>query len=317
MSVLTNRSHPQSISGSKIGNLGWSEDETDQRVREKRLRDRLKKWEKGDNSLLDELPKLSSNSEDSVDSQHPDIVFIGGSNPISSLPLPFGPGLTSRASISRRGSSDPEANSRFFRTSILVPNVRSLTQERSCRVERRQEINELAMRMGVGAIGGVLGQRERTVGSSFNSQGKDRGAELLHQGSDEERMWEDWGRRVEVWANVRQIADRAVGNVIAAGAISNVSSKVTLDPTAVPWSIVHHAWATLQSSSNLRKAWAKVSSAKTSGEQEEHGQQEEHESPMSYADSVVEGVKQDPDLDPHEQRLLPCIVDPGKVGLGI
>jgi hypothetical protein len=31
-----------------------------------------------------------------------------------------------------------------------------------------------------------------------------------------------------------------------------------------------------------------------------------------FVDEFVEAVKQDKDLDPHEQQLLECIIDPGQ-----
>ena len=303
-------------SGSKPGRSDWGEDEVAEKEREKRLRDRLRKWEKGDAALQDELPMLSATADEGVSNGRPKagVVVIGGPRGMTGLPPFLESALVSRSSDSRDGSPDSETT-RFFRTSILVPSVRSLPHERGCRVARRREINELTMRMGVGAVGGVLDekvtqdiysestfQQEETVEDPTNT---------VTPHSDEARMWEDWGKRVEVWTTVKQVADRAVGCMVAANPSWPKSDKSTLEPTAIPWSAVHRAWGAQRSSRDLRKAWMKESSGKTTREQDEDEDEHDEDDMKEDDNDILERIKQDPELEQHEQRLLPCIVDAG------
>jgi len=308
---LLNRNSPSSqvTSVSKQGKSDWSEDEGAEKAREKRLRYRLRKWERGDAALYGEFPKLSTSQDGDSGGEHrPEILIIGSPNGISGFPPMLGTGIPE--GTGNRGP-DSEANSLFFRTSILVPSVRSLSEERACRVARRREINELTMRMGVGAVGGVLEKNDAAVELSESPFEIDDSASSP---SDHERMWDVWGKTVEVWSNVRQIADRAVGSVIAAHRSSSKPEKATLDSTAVTWLAVHHSWAAHRSAHDRRKMWMKESSpsSKAVREQEEEDEDEGFEVEREV-DEVVERVKNESDLDSHESRLLPCIVDSGEM----
>jgi hypothetical protein len=171
------------------------------------------------------------------------------------------------------------------------------------------------MRMGIGAVGGILDQK---IAGGKNSEPTLRQEEpdadpisTVTRDSDEAKMWDDWGKRIEAWTNVKQIADRAVGSMFAANSSAPTSDKSTLEPTAIPWSAVHRAWSAQRSSRDLRKAWMKESLGKTVREQ---GEDEDDSDDIEEEDDddVLERIKQDPELEPHEQRLLPCIVDAGK-----
>lgn len=151
---------------------------------------------------------------------------------------------------------------------------------------RRREVNELAMRLGVGGIGGVLeagfegvpdsastgeaeidAETEQIEKKSESSYGElEADAEIIgssadaeHQPDDapsstglqypeEHEMWEDWSTRVEPWSSIRQIADRAVGSVVSSSMISPaVSPSKTLGATLEPTSV---SWSAIHS------AWA-------------------------------------------------------------
>jgi hypothetical protein len=290
-----------SASGSKSHKSEWGEDDASDKAREKRLRDRLRTWERSDKALLDELPCLSSIGEAGNGDQRPDILVIGGPGVMSALPPMLGPGIV-RALGSGHDISQPE---KFFRTSILVPSIRSPTMERACRVGRRKEINELTMRMGVGAVGGTLRKRNDAIDGP-DAVPQDEGDPVR---KDEAVMLEDWGGRIEEWSTVRQIADRAVGSVVAASTLHGPSEKSTLDPTDIPWPAICRAWSAQRLSQDMRKAWTKQTTEVTPHQEEDVPELVAQE----QADEVVERVKQDPDLDPHEHRLLPCIIDPGKI----
>ncbi|RDB21505.1 CDP-diacylglycerol--inositol 3-phosphatidyltransferase [Hypsizygus marmoreus] len=287
----------------KTGKFSWGEDDIAEKAREKRLRDRLKRWEKGDAALLEEFPKLSATQEGEDNDDKPDIIVIGA-NGI--------PGLSSGSSTSGNGQTGPHGDSSFFRTSVLVPKVRSIAEERAARVTRRREINELTMRMGVGAAGGIMEQESATIihteSSPATSNIEDKPADASHH--HHLRMWEDWGNRIEVWANVRRIADRALGNTLAIARISGSAEKATLDSTIVPWSAVYKAWVAHRSSKDLRTSWLKeaFSVSKPSRELDEADEGSEEDN-KKQTDEVIERIKNESELDSHEQRLLSCIVD--------
>lgn len=298
--------------GSKTSKSDWGEDEAADKEREKRLRDRLRKWERGDAALHDELPMLSTFSDENEGSGRPKggVVVIGGAGGLSGLP-PFLESAFGNRTGDNRDESIDSANTRFFRTSILVPNVRSSPQERNCRVARRREINELTMRMGVGAIGGNLDQRiESSQDVETTEETNDDGNDAVARDDSKENMWDDWGKKVEVWMTVRQIADRAVGSVFATNSSQIKTEKPTLEPTVIPWSAVYRAWSAQRSSRDLRQAWMKESSGKLVRELDEEDDENE-DVEEDNTDEVLERIKQDPELEQHEQRLLPCIVDAG------
>jgi hypothetical protein len=307
MSLLTSRnpSTAQISPEPKTRRSDWGEGETAEKAREKRLRDRLKKWEKGDAALHDEFPKLSVTLEGESSEEKPDIILMGGSHGMPS----FAPLLNAGLHGSHNGRTDTETEASFFRISIVVPSVRSTVEERAVRVARRREINELTMRMGIGAAGGTL--EDQTASTIHTAPSIATGTSDLSDTppqSNHLRMWEDWGNKVEVWANVRRIADRAIGNTLSVG--SNLE-RATLDSTEVLWSAVHKAWDTHWSSMDLRKSWLRGVTSPHSiireHDQNEGGNEEQQIKP----DEVIEKIKHDSDLDAHEQRLLPCIVDSG------
>ncbi|KAG1768323.1 hypothetical protein EDD22DRAFT_245422 [Suillus occidentalis] len=287
----------------RSGVADWGEDDAAERAREKRLKDRLCRWEKdGDMALLQDLPALSTRPEEPEGAHGPrGVVVVGG----SSMP-PMLESMIAQRGIAN-GSSAPESDvtTPFFRASVIVPGVRLQAEERLCRMSRRREINELAMRMGVGAVGGVL---ERAEAVEAKGEGE-------RQEGSKEDMWEDWSNQFEAWTSVRQIADRAVGSVVSSSALLQ-QKKLGLEPTPVPWSTVHCAWAAQRSAHNLRKSFMRDSAVKIvkqKNAEEEHEDAVGEETEGEKVDEVVERVRQDPHLEQHEQRLLSCIVDPASL----
>ena len=357
----------------------WGEDDYATRAREKRLRERLRRWDRhGDAALLEDVPRLftsppgySSFSTGMVsspsqtiaqppsadfDAPRPPILLLGGGAP------PFLDMLGNGQVESEEGNPGGGTSGKFFRASVILPRSRDQGAERECRMTRRREVNELAMRLGVGGIGGVLEAGAKRVAESASTEGVEVGAEseqiseanygeveadptivassvdAEHQPDidassssdvqypEEHEMWEDWSTRVEPWSSIRQIADRAVGSVVSSSIISpavssSITSKslgATLEPTSVPWSAIHHAWAAQRSSRDLRRAWSKDARIRIRESQPDYATDDEFD-PLELEedeegrpiDEVVEKVKQDEDLDTHEKRLLGCIVDPG------
>ncbi|KAI0928566.1 hypothetical protein AcW1_005770 [Taiwanofungus camphoratus] len=309
MNMLMSR-HAQSSTGttSKQPKTEYGEDVAGDKGREKRMLTRLKRWARGDASSQD-LPQLAMG--DDVDDPSggkgkPEVVLLGGPDGMTGLPSMLGSALSAAVSgRNRSGPSDSESRTRFFRISLVVPNLRSPAAERHTRMARRREINELTMRMGVAAIGGALEPMEQAPNTSSPDA-----SENVQEGTVPvaERMREEWGKTVEPWSTVRRIADRAVGSVIAANnAITPTSSS--LDPTPIPWFAIHHAWAADKSAQDLWKSMLLEPPGRVPREHEEDDEGKSQEGDEAGVDEVVERVKRDPELDQHEQRLLGCIVD--------
>ncbi|KAF8447611.1 hypothetical protein L210DRAFT_3526833 [Boletus edulis BED1] len=367
--VIANSSTSPSIGVTYTQPSEWGEDDYAARARERRLRERLRRWERyGDAALLEDVPRLFTSSPPSfspfssvtsgspqaiappasgdLDARPPILLLGGAPSPLLDM---FGQGDFEESNPGSSGSG------KFFRASVILPSSRDQGAERQCRMSRRREVNELAMRLGVGGIGGVLEAGAKDVddsgaateqiekGSEPNYAELEANAEIVGSSADaehqldvdapsstglqypeEHEMWEDWSTRVEPWSSIRQIADRAVGSVVSSSIISPAASSTTskslgatLEPTAVPWSAIHHAWAAQRSSHELRRVWSKDARVRIPREgQPDHASEEEldalefEDGEGRLVDEVVEKVKQDEDLDTHEKRLLGCIVDP-------
>ncbi|GJE90842.1 AAA-domain-containing protein [Phanerochaete sordida] len=281
----------------------FSEDDASEKARERRLKERLRRWERGDPTLLEELPQLAVTAE-GEESRGTGVVVLGGGDQDA------GPGLSSlvqalsgRVPPGRSSAPEGEKTTRFYRTSFIVPATRSLLTEKACRVDRRREINELTIRMGVASVGGTLPPMHPRPDEPREEESKEGSTEVKPAAR---RIWEEWGRTVEVWSNVRKIADRAVGKAIAERAKdTTLSAKATLEPVPVDWPSVFDAWSAHKAIRDLRKAWVQHSTPKIQTDPEKPAE-EEKEEPV---DEVIERLKRDPDLDQHEQRLLGCIVD--------
>ena len=322
VNMLTSRSGQAApgVATSRPSKSDCGEENYAEKAREWRLRERLRKWERGDHALQSELPKFSTTSPTVEDESGPSgqpVVSIGGlgglggATPLFSFLGPllgggFRPGLQSAS------SNSPTATSGFLRTSILVPASRSLSREKTSRIDRRREINELTMRMAVGAVGGLL--ETRSAPSVFSELAASRPEEHSEskQGdtTNAVKMWDEWGSRIEAWTTVKQIADQAVGRVVSS---SLELVKLTLSPTPILWAHVCSSWGDQRVSRDLRKAWiqqiSNISNRTTGEDQRDMDLDDDRH---THADDIVEAVKTDPYLDTHEQRLLGCIVDSGE-----
>ncbi|KAL1707774.1 P-loop containing nucleoside triphosphate hydrolase protein [Schizophyllum commune] len=315
-------------SSSREKTPSFGEDEQAEKAREKRLRRRLQLWECNDAAFHHDIPKLSANIDgDEVPQQKVEVVMLGpeqtfGQNPgISSILS----GLMSNGGMGGAPGVPPLARMTgqdtvpFYRTSTVVPSVRSTVDERKCRIARRQEINELTMRMGVGASHEAPIETADAAPEAPVDEATPEPAQAPPPQEDAQpvtppdfpqeafdKMRAEWGNKLELWSEVRHVADRAVGSVLAATP-GVPRRRSTLEPTPVPWSAVVNAWQAARNTQTLRKAWAKAcSNTKAAREQDE--EDDEAEDAEENGDEIIERVKSDPDLDPHEQRLLPTIV---------
>lgn len=305
----------------KKGKHDYGEDEHAEKSREKRLRERLRRWERDDQAFLDDLPRLAPTADpDGSSSDRPGIVIVGAPGISGSMTPAMPPAVSSTIhsrSSSNRSDDGPD-NTRFFRVSVLVPTIRNLSQERICRVNRRREINELTMRMGIGAVGGRLEgdfEPELLLPEEVSSPSD----ELAHpsstdpEQSDTFKMWDEWGKSVEIWPNVKAIADRAVGSIVAQRPVETIATaRLSLEDTPISWSSVIAAWSAHHSSRDVRKVWVQESAGKFAKESlEEDEAAKEGSEPQ--VDDVIQRIKDDPDLTTHEQRLLGCIIDAGMI----
>jgi hypothetical protein len=314
MNMLTSRSGQATpgVATSRPGKSDWGEDDHAEKARELRLRERLRKWERGDHALQSELPKFTTGPPVEDESGTPgqaNVVVVGGPGGGSPFPSFLGPLLGGgglRPGMQAAGSNT-STSSGFMRTSILVPASRSLSHEKASRMGCRREINELTMRMAVGSIGGLL--ETRSAASVF-SESPEPPSE--HAGSGDSanaaRMWDDWGNKIEVWTTVKQIGDQAVGHVISSSLPESVTPSLSSIP--ISWVDICGAWADQRASHGLRKEWIQQSSNRPAGEDQQDKNLDNERD--RHVDDIVETVKHDPYLDAHEQRLLGCIVDSGE-----
>ncbi|KAJ4488114.1 hypothetical protein J3R30DRAFT_3695761 [Lentinula aciculospora] len=336
LSLLMNRSASPmfSASNSKPEKHDWSESPAAEQAREKRLQQRLKGWERGENVVMDEHSKYSEDS--SGGRRRSDVIVLEGnipSLPGFSMPMQSGPAAA---------GEDAEGPS-FYRTSVLVPSARSTSDERDYRILRRREINELTMRMAIGQVGGKLSEESVSFKRGFftlastNPEGDSEKTatvlvptstpdshlvnetppnrstfQFLEQDSshytskriwDDSKMWEAWGGQLEPWSTVKDIAHRAIGGVVAS---RKATERPTLDHTDVSWSDVHYAWGAVHGALEYRKSWLKDSVPVVRKPDHEPGTEQ---TTKAEYDEVIESVKNDPEIDPHEQRLLSSIVD--------
>jgi hypothetical protein len=317
--MLTSRSGQAtpSVAASRPGKSDWGEEDHAEKARELRLRERLRKWERGDHALQSELPKILTGppvEDESGTPGQPNVAVAGGpggGNPLSSFLGPFSPLLGSSGGLRPSmlaASPNTSTSSGFMRTSILVPASRSLSHEKASRMGGRREINELTMRMAVGSIGGLLETRSAASVFSVSSEPQSEHAGSIDS-ANAARMWDDWGNKIEVWATVKQIGDQAVGQVISSSLPQPGRSSLSSVP--ITWAGICGAWADQRASHDLRKAWIQQSSNRPAGEdQQNKNLGNERDRPV---DDIVETVKHDPYLDAHEQRLLGCIVDSGEL----
>jgi hypothetical protein len=273
-------------------------DEEDHRARERRLKERVKKWERGDAWIREELPKFNNSPGSSTGGGMSGVGVVMGGKVVQ---LPGGgrmmiDGGSLREDDEAGGSGESDG---YFRIVGLVPAERDLAQERNARLYRRQEINELVLRMAVGSVGGAL------------AQPTDRDGDLRS-------LMEEWGKRLQEWGPMKEIADGALAWTLHnTGEVADSSS---LNPTEVPWFAVNDAWEESRFQKRFRKDWVEESAASgrrefvvgegEAKETEEDSADEGAAEDESY-DEVIENIKRDPDLDPHEQRLLGCIVNTG------
>ena len=299
----------------KPGKVDYGENEEAEQAREKRLTERLRKWQRGDSALYDEIPRLSTSNSPAEDFSgsdgQPEVIVMDGGEGLSGLSQ-ITDALKSR--ISKAVNSSPPSSSSselsddpFFRISILVPRERQPEREKECRMARRREINELTMRMALRAVGGALGKPNPISDYPEAPEEQTTSQTEPVPESYAKKVWDSWGNKIELWSAVRQVADRAATTVIA----SRYSEPNSLDFSPIPWEDVFRAWYVQQQQGQTRKSWIQQSLEKDAEEDDGEGEKKDKKEVM---DEVVQQVRKDAEdgeLDQYQQRLVQCIVDPG------
>lgn len=304
--------------GDRKPKIEYAEDTSSDKARERRTTSRMKRWARSGPQVQD-IPQLASPEEmeeaSSKGGKSDVVVLGGGAEGMLNLPSMLGGALMARGAGGRPGPSSPasESSTQFFRTSLVLPNVRTASLERETRMARRREINELTTRMGVAAVGGELEPLERpsepaeSLEPALESTGESTSPS---EESVERRLWDDWAKHIVPWQTVRRIADRAVGRIVAERT-QHGPSVPSLDSTPIPWSAVHDAWIRHQTAEGLWKTLLTPAPGRTNREmpEDEDGEEKSGDEDADDVDEVVERLKRDPDLDTHEVRLLGSIVD--------
>ncbi|EIN07490.1 AAA-domain-containing protein [Punctularia strigosozonata HHB-11173 SS5] len=330
VSLLTSRSAGSAplTSGARAtaGRDAWAEDAASDAARERRLRQRLRRWERGGGTAwLDDLPRLSSASGSEgggggsggsgADGEGAVVVVGAPPSGLAGLPAALQDVLRAASGGGGNGSGSGSGTggaSGFWKAAFVVPSARSGSAERACRVARRREVNVLTMRMGIAAAGGALADAEpaamrRAEDEDEEVEGEGEGEGEGRQQEEAEKMWAEWGRRIETWDAVRRVADRAVGGAYDP---ASAGAKPSLEPTPIGWDAVCAAWRAMRTQGEVRRAWAAQAA------REDRKEAKDEEGPGAVGkdnDEVIERVRRDPDLDQHEQRLLGCIVQPSTV----
>ena len=281
----------RSTSAKQSPSESWSEG--DSNSRERRLRERLRKWQKGENWLRSELPFFG---EASLHPKRPKIVRVpnlrsfmdGGFHPIPT-------GTNSRLNAGHMNSSVAGKDG-YFRVVGLVPASRDHTMEATGRYSRRLQYNEAAFKMAVADAGGLL-KGHATLSS--NSADAEPSVSALAVA---------WTQSLEPWRELKVTADAVVGSRLSSVGIQQSES---LKPLVVTWSDVERMRSGEPDIQQLKRNWIE-SSAPALTDEESMKASGNSVGVTGDVDEVLESVKRDQDLDQHEQRLLGCIVDSGR-----
>lgn len=305
----------------------WAE--KDRKSRERRLRERLRRWQRGNEGLLEDMPPfepMASFADGQTAGRRatalPEI-SLGG----NVIAIPFS------RSASEGSSNEPSTAPAggYFRAIGLVPRSRNERLERYSRMAKRLKSNELALKLAISEAGGLLiGHPEASIhtavdlleapltgavgGQSQGTSGKKTVATLERAISPSLSFIDSCLMTLRSWRELKIVADAVVGAALSTSASERGLQALdsSIEPTPVTWEQVSRSVESHAESNSLKNTWIEgASSAKDlddvaipgSGDGPAHALE---------VDEVLEAVRKDPDLDPHEHRLLGCIVDPGK-----
>jgi hypothetical protein len=168
----------------------------------------------------------------------------------------------------------------YWRSCTLVPETLDLDRERAVRLARRFQLNELRVRMAVGSVGGEIVDGPAPASDGAHS------------------ITDGWTERYIKLNELKPAIDRMLFTSENAG-----EARIK-----VSWKDLYDSHKALQGFKEQRTAWI----VKAFPEKEEAEELQDKGLPKPPVDKVVQAV-QSMDLDKYEDRLLGCIVDPGKI----
>lgn len=307
-----------------IQEQSWTEN--DRRSRERRLRERLRRWQKGHEGLLEDMPLFvpmaSFSNGQTVGRRAPEI-SLGG----NVIAIPFG----RPAGDGPSGDSPTMPAEGYFRVVGLVPSSRNESLERHGRMAKRLKSNELALKLAVSESGGLLtGHPEAsfqsaaslieasptavTDGQSQGSSGSSAITLAEHSVPRPLSFVDSCLLTLKSWKELKAVADAVVGAVLSTSASERGLQALdsSIEPTTVTWEQVSRSVESSAESNSLKNAWVeRTSDTRDLDDNITAGAEDLPESALEV-DEIVEAVRKDPDLDVYEQRLLGCIVDRGK-----
>ncbi|QRW09736.1 AAA family ATPase [Ceratobasidium sp. AG-Ba] len=179
----------------------------------------------------------------------------------------------------------------YFRSCIIAPAKRNVDLERTSRESRLQELNELRLRVVVGAMSGVI---EGEAGLSI-LKGK---REVDGTGPDDHEMSIGWEKRLLDATELNAIVDRALETSMRSDQDAKSEGAIRLT-----WAELQQAWLAHQTAEEKRKAW-KASNG-FSKEQDDNTEE-------SSTDEVIAKIKSE-GLDEYERQWIDYIVSPAKL----
>ncbi|KAF8321679.1 AAA-domain-containing protein [Clavulina sp. PMI_390] len=295
----------------------WSE--KDRLSRERRLKDRLRRWQRGAEALLEDIPPFypSSSSSPTAGRRPPGSPEMALGNLIA---IPFG------RPAGEGSGSEASPTDGYFRVVGLVPRARNERLERYTRMRKRLKANELALKLAVAEAGGnlvgtptpdlesVVETLEAAEHHDSSTEGSTNASATFPEPPSITRpvsFTDSCLYTFKPWRELKRVADSVVGAALSAHAAEKglVAVDPSIEPTTVTWDQVSRSVESNAESTSLRNAWIQgLSSFKDL--EDPLGAQAVSDGPMPVVDEVIEAVRKDPDLDQHEQRLLGCIVDP-------
>ncbi|KAG9004252.1 hypothetical protein FRB94_002472 [Tulasnella sp. JGI-2019a] len=312
-----------------------SNDEEDgAKSREKAVKAFLTRWQvQGDSAVMEEMPWYSSTASDDKSSSP----FAGQGIRIGGLPDGLIPkfsqilrGFGGLGGLSQGSESAKDEDDIYFSVGAIIPAARDLEMEATERMARRRELNSLAFRTLLSEIGGSLPSESIARMASLSEQGTtgdptaaiiDSSQESSDLGTLEEDvivqriMLAEWEQTLVDKEVLADVATRALGIVLSSkpSITDSIQEACAQRKTLVRWETVGLAWHARKLSQHQRKAWIAQQRQQPSTKETAFAPPSNIADHVRESDELIERVKADKTLDPHEKRLLGCIVDTGSM----
>jgi hypothetical protein len=204
--------------------------------------------------------------------------------------------------------SESKADVNVWKVIGVLPENRNVSAEVGERMTRRLRINTLLLKKALGQLSMTL--TESLPGEELNEDSNQTGISMSDISQELQSLRESFVTSVWSWSAMQHFATIVVGHVLSQ---PNVDSNEVSSP--VSWKAIAEASLLDEQCDDLHSSWisanyqsgAKLADAETPDAQEDEAMH------APAVDPVVEAIKRDRSLSPHERRLLGCIVDPNKL----